>query len=434
MRYINDRFLPDKAIDLIDEASSKVRLRAYMEPNKIKEIEDELQKVTNEKDEAINIQNFERAAKFRDVENKLKEKLDEEKDKWDSSKVKSMTTLTAEDIAEIIATSTGINVNKLTKTDFDKLKTLEDELHKRVVGQVEAISALTRCIKRNRIGLKDEKRPIGSFLFLGPTGVGKTETAKALAENLFGDENSIIRVDMSEYMDSYSTSKMIGSPPGYVGYDEAGGLTEKIRRKPYSVILFDEIEKAHPDVMNLLLQILEDGRLTDSHGRMVSFKETIIIMTSNVGAKLITDKKSLGFASEDSLTQEKEYETTKKDVMQELKKNFRPEFLNRIDELIVFKKLGEEEIEKILVLLLVNVKERIAKQGINIAFSEDAKKYIISKGVNVSYGARPLRRAVQTYVEDEIANAILDGKAKKGDSIEIIVKNDIISVKKQAKK
>ena len=339
-RYINDRFLPDKAIDLIDEASSKVRLKSYTQPDNLKELEEKLQDISLQKEEAIKAQEFEKAAELRDKQVKLKEKLDKEQEKWKEKNTKQVLNITAEDIAEVIARATGIPASKISQSENEKLKNLENLLHQRVIGQNEAVEAVAKAIKRGRVGLKDPKRPIGSFLFLGPTGVGKTELSKALAESLFGDENAMIRVDMSEYMEPHSVSKLIGSPPGYVGFDDGGQLTEKIRRKPYSVILFDEVEKAHPDVMNMLLQILEDGRLTDSQGRTVNFKNTVVIMTSNIGARLITERKTLGFNTEkDKTKDEKEYEDIKKEVMAELKKAFRPEFINRIDEIIVFHKL-----------------------------------------------------------------------------------------------
>ena len=414
-RYINDRFLPDKAIDLIDEASSKVRLKNYTEPDTLKQLEEKLETISKEKEEAIRVQQFEKAAELRDKQQKLKEKLEKEKEKWQAKNTKNVLNITEEDIAEVIANWTGIPASKITQTENERLKNLEKTLHERVVGQNEAVEAVAKAIKRGRVGLKDPKRPIGSFLFLGPTGVGKTELSKALAESLFGDENAMIRVDMSEYMESHSVSKLIGSPPGYVGFDEGGQLTEKIRRKPYSVILFDEVEKAHPDVMNMLLQILEDGRLTDSQGRTVNFKNTVIIMTSNIGARLITDKKSLGFSSEkDNKESEKEYEEIKKEVMAELKKAFRPEFINRIDEIIVFHKLQENEIKQIIDIMLKEVIARLKEQKIDLKVEESAKELIAKKGTDTTYGARPLRRAIQSILEDKLAEEILDGKLVAG--------------------
>ena len=336
--------------------------------------------------------------------------------------------LTEENIAEVISSWTGIPTKKITQDENKKLKKLEEELHKRVVGQEEAVEAVSKAIRRSRVGLKDPKRPIGSFLFLGPTGVGKTELSKALAECLFGNEDAMIRIDMSEFMEGHSTAKLIGAPPGYVGFDEGGQLTEKIRRKPYSVILFDEIEKAHPDVMNILLQILDDGRLTDSQGRTVDFKNTVIIMTSNIGARLITDKKSLGF-SENKENDSKEYENTKKEVMTELKKEFRPEFLNRIDETIVFHKLTDTEIDKIIDLMLKEVERRMKEQGIELKIEKSVKKLVAEKGIDKAYGARPLRRAIQNIVEDSLAEYILDGKIKAGEEVKIAAKDGKIIVK-----
>ena len=431
-RYINDRFLPDKAIDLIDEASSKVRLKTYTEPDKIKKLEEKIEKLSKEKEEAIAVQDFEKAAELRDKEHKEKAKLEKEKNTWKDKNIKSIRNISQEDVAEVISSSTGIPAQKINQDENEKLKRLDKALHERVIGQNEAVEAVAKAIKRGRVGLKDPNRPIGSFMFLGPTGVGKTELSKALAENLFGDENSIIRVDMSEYMESHSTSKMIGSPPGYVGFDEGGGLTEKIRRKPYSVILFDEIEKAHPDVLNMLLQILDDGRLTDSHGRTVNFKNCVIIMTSNIGARLITDKKTLGFSSTDNQT-EKEYENTKKEVMAELKKGFRPEFINRIDEIIVFHKLTEAELAQIVNIMLKQIENRINERNIKLEIDKSAKDLIIKKGTDTNYGARPLRRAIQNMLEDKLAEEILDGNLKSGDTAKITAKDDEIQIKVKVK-
>ena len=396
-RYINDRFMPDKAIDLIDEAASKLKMRTYTRPENLNKIEEKVNSYEKEKEEAIRVQDFEKAAKLRDKEREMKQKLEKEKEKWESKNKSSVTKLTKEDIAEVIASWTGIPAKRITEDENEKLKHLEDNLHKRVIGQNEAVTAISKAIRRSRVGLKDPNRPIGSFLFLGPTGVGKTELSKALAEVLFGNENAMIRVDMSEFMEPHSVSKLIGAPPGYVGYDEGGQLTEKIRRKPYSVILFDEVEKAHPDVMNMLLQILEDGRLTDSNGRTVNFKNTVIIMTSNIGARLITDKTTLGFGI--NKESEKEYENTKKDVMAELKKQFRPEFINRIDEIIVFHKLTENETNQIIRIMLDKVKSRLKEQNINIDFDESIIKYVAKNGIDVNYGARPLRRTIQNNID-----------------------------------
>ena len=414
IRYINDRFLPDKAIDLIDEAASKVRMKAYTQPENLKKLEKELTSIEKEKEEAIHAQDLEKAAALRDKQHEKQEKLEKEKQKWENKNRKEVITLTEEDIAEVIASWTRIPVKKLTQDENEKLRNLEASLHERVVGQNEAVEAVAKAIRRGRVGLKDPNRPIGSFLFLGPTGVGKTELSKALAEALFGNEDAMLRIDMSEYMEGHSVSKLIGSPPGYVGYDEGGQLTEKIRRNPYSVILFDEIEKAHPDVMNMLLQILDDGRLTDSNGRHVNFKNTVIIMTSNVGARLITDKKTLGFTSKANENEEstKEYEETKKDVMQELKRQFRPEFINRIDEIIVFHKLQKEELKQIVGIMLKQVEKRLQEQNIKIEIEEAVIDKIIEKGTDVNYGARPLKRTIQNLIEDKIAEGILDGTIK----------------------
>ena len=438
VRYINDRYLPDKAIDLIDEAASRARLKTYVEPDSLKELEEELANVTKDKEEAVKIQKFEKAASLRDKEKELKAKYKKEQNKWKNKNNKSVTDITEENIAEVISNWTGIPAKKITEDENERLKNLEKNLHERVIGQDEAVQAVAKAIRRGRVGLKDPKRPIGSFLFLGPTGVGKTELSKALAECLFGDENAMIRIDMSEYMEPHSVSKLIGSPPGYVGFDEGGQLTEKIRRKPYSVILFDEIEKAHPDVMNMLLQILEDGRLTDSQGRTVNFKNTVIIMTSNIGARLITDKKSLGFSANVSSLDEdkkeekskKEYEETKKEVMEALKKELRPEFINRIDEIIVFHKLTDEEIDKIIDIMLKEVVGRLKDQKIEIELEPSVKKLIASKGIDKNFGARPLRRTIQSVLEDSLAEEILDGKLKKNKVNKIGVKDEKVVVEK----
>lgn len=430
IRYVNDRYLPDKAIDLIDEAASKVKMKTYTKPDSLKKLDDEIEKLTREKEEAIATQNFEKAANLRDKEKNKKKELEEKQEKWKNTNNKKVSIVTAEDIANVIATWTGIPVNKITESENEKLKNLEENLHKRVIGQDEAVTAIAKAIRRGRVGLKDPNRPIGSFLFLGPTGVGKTELSKALAENLFGNENTMIRIDMSEFMEPHSVAKLIGSPPGYVGYDEGGQLTEKVRRKPYSVILFDEVEKAHPDVMNMLLQILEDGRLTDSQGRTVNFKNTVIIMTSNVGARLITDRNKLGFTNNQNEEEKnkKDYEETKKEVMAELKKQFRPELLNRIDDIIVFHKLENKDIEKIIDLMLNQVIKRMKAQDIEIEISDDVKKLIAEKGVDNNYGARPLRRAIQSMLEDKIAEAILDGIVQPNKKAKVVVKDGNIVI------
>lgn len=426
-RYINDRFLPDKAIDLVDEAASRVKMRTYTQPDTLKKLEEEISAMNKEKDDAIKVQDFEKAASLRDKINVEKEKLQKEKEKWESKNTKSITTLTEEDIAEVVASWTGVPVKKLTQTENEKLRNLEQTLHQRVIGQNEAVDAVAKAIRRGRVGLKDPNRPIGSFLFLGPTGVGKTELSKALAESLFGNEDAMIRIDMSEYMEGHSVSKLIGSPPGYVGFDEGGQLTEKIRRKPYSVILFDEIEKAHPDVMNMLLQILDDGRLTDAQGRTVNFKNTVIIMTSNIGARLITDKTTLGFSAKDKKDEsQKEYETIKKDVMGELKKQFRPEFINRIDEIIVFHKLNDEDIKQIIDIMLNQVTKRMAEKSYKFEIDNSVKELIAKKGVDTDYGARPLKRAIQNILEDKIAEEILDGNIKPNKKAVIKAEDDKI--------
>ena len=425
-RYINDRYLPDKAIDLMDEAASKVKLASLTAPKEVKKIEEKIGEIVKEKEDAINVQDFEKAAKLRDKEQKEKEKLEKVKLEWEQKNQIKETKVTEEDIAGIVSNWTGVPVVKLTEAEADKLKNLEAELHKRVIGQDEAIVAVAKAIRRGRVGLKDPKRPIGSFIFLGPTGVGKTETCKALAECLFGNENAMIRVDMSEYMEKHTVAKLIGAPPGYVGYEEGGQLTEKVRRKPYSVILFDEIEKAHPDVFNILLQILEDGRLTDSQGRTVDFKNTVIIMTSNIGARSIVDNKTIGFNGEES--KKKNYDQIKENVMSELKKEFRPEFLNRIDEIIVFKPLDEKEIEKIVDLMLTASTKRLEDRDIEVSVTDELKKYIAKKGFDVTYGARPLRRAIQNLVEDKLAEEILDGKIKDGDKVKLTYQDGEVKI------
>ena len=366
---------------------------------------------------------------MRDEQKALKDEYEKESKKWKNKSNKEIINITEENIAEVISSWTGIPANKITEDENKKLKELEKTLHERVIGQDEAVEAVAKAIRRGRVGLKDPKRPIGSFLFLGPTGVGKTELSKALAQSLFGDENAMIRIDMSEYMEPHSVAKLIGSPPGYVGFDEGGQLTEKIRRKPYSVVLFDEIEKAHPDVMNMLLQILEDGRLTDSNGRTVNFKNTVIIMTSNIGARLITDKKALGFAkNEEDKKAKSDYENTKKEVMEALKRELRPEFINRIDEIIVFHKLTDKEIDKIIDIMLKEVEERLKAQKIKIEIMPEVKKLIASKGIDKNFGARPLRRTIQSVLEDRLAEEILDGNLQKNKLTKIGVKDEKIVV------
>ncbi len=414
-RYIADRFLPDKAIDLVDEAASRVRLQSLTAPDSLKELEERIKKLDSEKASAVNEQEFERAAKIRDEQKTLQAQLDKEKQKWQESQNSASGEVTPENIAQIVSQWTGIPVVQLTEEESDRLLRMEQILHDRVVGQDEAVSAVAKAIRRGRVGLKDPNRPIGSFIFLGPTGVGKTELCKALAQAMFGDENAMIRLDMSEFMEKHTVSKLIGSPPGYVGFDEGSHFTEQVRRKPYSVILFDEIEKAHPDVFNTLLQILDDGRLTDSQGRTVDFKNTIIIMTSNVGARLITDRQqSLGFKGE---SDEDKKEDIREIVMGELKNTFRPEFLNRIDDIIVFNKLTQPEIKEIAAKMLDNLSKRIRQLDIDISFTDEAITAISDAGFDETYGARPLRRAITSKIEDAISEKILDGSVKKNTSV-----------------
>ena len=416
-RYITDRFLPDKAIDLIDEAGSRVRLATSAAPDEIKNLEQEIEKLSEEKNSYISSQNFEKAAELRDKEKELNESLIEAKNKWITESKGYTGTVTENEIADIVSGWTGIPTGQLTEEESTRLLKMEDILHNRIVGQNEAVNAIAKAIRRGRVGLKDPKRPTGSFIFLGPTGVGKTELCKALAEAMFGSEDAMIRLDMSEYMEKHTVSRIVGSPPGYVGFEEGGQLTEKVRRKPYSVVLFDEIEKAHPDVFNLLLQILEDGMLTDSQGRRVDFKNTVVIMTSNIGARLITDKKtSFGFATADNADEALESDV-KQDVLEELKKHFRPEFLNRVDDTIVFSKLGMEDIKQIAKNMLENLKKRLLNLEIDAEFDESAIEAIATAGFDNVYGARPLRRAIQARIEDALSEKILDGSIKKGDKI-----------------
>jgi len=415
-RYITDRYLPDKAIDLIDEAASRVRLRAFTEPEELKDMQEQLEKLVKEKEDAIRNQEFEKAAKIRDREQELRHNLEKAKNNWHQKKQTSTDRVTEDEIAEIVSLWTGIPVRRLAEEETERLMKMEGILHKRVIGQDEAVKAVARAIRRGRVGIKDPKRPIGSFIFLGPTGVGKTELSKALAEALFGDENAVIRIDMSEYMERFAVSRLVGSPPGYVGYEEGGQLTEKVRRKPYSVVLFDEIEKAHPDVFNILLQILEDGRLTDSQGRVVDFKNTVIIMTSNIGARLITEPKRLGFTPTTNSIADN-YEEMKNNVMSELKKTFRPEFINRVDEIIVFHPLTEENLKDIVSLMINNLASRLKQSDITIEVTEAAKAFLAKKGYDPVFGARPLRRSIQNMIEDRLAEEMLEGKVKKGDNV-----------------
>ena len=419
-RYISDRFLPDKAIDLIDEAGSKVRLRSYTTPPNLKELEVKLEDVRKEKDAAVQSQEFEKAASLRDTEQRLREQLEETKKTWKEKQGKENSEVTVEDIANVVASWTGIPVSKLAQTETEKLLNLEEILHSRVIGQEEAVKAISKAVRRARAGLKDPKRPIGSFVFLGPTGVGKTELARALAEAMFGDEDAMIRIDMSEYMEKHSTSRLVGSPPGYVGYEEGGQLTEKVRRKPYSVVLLDEIEKAHPDVFNILLQVLEDGRLTDSKGRTVDFRNTVLIMTSNVGAEALKRNKYVGFNIQDG---EQDYKDMKGKVMEEMKKSFRPEFLNRIDEIIVFHALEKKHLQEIVSLMSDTLTKRLKEQDITLELTDAAKEKISVEGYDPEYGARPLRRAIQKHIEDRLSEELLRGTVLTGQSVVIDVKD-----------
>ena len=414
-RYIADRYLPDKAIDLIDEAASRVRLRAYTAPSDLKDKEAEIKRISEEKNEAIRSQQFEQAAKLRDTEKRLQNELNEAKREWEDKNTHFSGIVNEEEIAAIVSDWTGVPVSQLTEEESARLLNMESVLHARIVGQEVAVSAVSKAIRRGRVGLKDPKRPIGSFIFLGPTGVGKTELCKALAEAMFGDENAMIRLDMSEYMEQHTVSKMIGSPPGYVGFDEGGQLTELVRRKPYSVILFDEIEKAHSDVFNVLLQILDDGVLTDSQGRKINFKNTVVIMTSNVGARFITEKRTaFGFA--DSVTSDGD-ERAKNEVLAELRRTFKPEFLNRVDDIIVFNKLTEDNILSIAEKMLDTLKQRLQSLGITISFDKSAIKAVAKAGFDEVYGARPLRRAIQSKIEDKLSELMLQGTIKKGDRV-----------------
>ncbi len=428
-RYITDRFLPDKAIDLIDEAASRARLDSYTAPPEMKQLEEELAKLENEMKDALKKQNFEEAARIRDKSKGIRDEMESAKIRWQGDRDKKNAQIGEEEIAKIVSSWTGVPVVKLTQTESEKLINLESILHNRVIGQDEAVSAVSKAIRRARAGLKDPKRPIGSFIFVGPTGVGKTELSKALAEAVFGDENLLVRVDMSEYMEKHSVSKLVGAPPGYVGFDENGQLTEKIRRKPYSVVLFDEVEKAHPDVFNILLQILDDGRLTDSKGRVVDFKNTIIIMTSNAGASEIARITHLGFggASERGVY---DHDTMKERIHEALRSQFKPEFLNRVDEIIVFRQHDKEDTRKIAHLMLKNLSERLGKQDIHLRFTEAAEDHLIGKGFDPEYGARPLRRAIQRLVEDRLSEELLKGNLGFGDDILIDFAYDELTFRK----
>jgi ATP-dependent Clp protease ATP-binding subunit ClpC len=420
-RYITDRFLPDKAIDVIDEAGSKVRLRSFTTPPNLKELENKLEEVRKEKDASVQSQEFEKAASLRDAEQRLREQLEDTKKAWKEKQGKENTEVTVEDIASVVSTWTRIPVSKIAQTETEKLLNMEKLLHSRLIGQEEAVVAVSKAVRRARAGLKDPKRPIGSFIFLGPTGVGKTELARALAEAMFGDEDAMIRVDMSEYMEKHSTSRLVGSPPGYVGHDEGGQLTEKVRRKPYSVILLDEIEKAHPEVFNILLQVLEDGRLTDSKGRTVDFRNTIVIMTSNVGASALKKNKYVGFNVQDESTK---HNDMKGKVMEELKKAFRPEFLNRIDEIIVFHSLENKHLKEIVTLMIRQLTTRLQEQKIDLVLTDEALEKLAKEGNDLEYGARPLRRAIQKHVEDRLSEELLRGEIERGQKVILDVEQE----------
>ncbi len=425
-RYIADRFLPDKAIDLVDEAASRVRIKVFTAPPDLKKLEEQAAAMEKEKSEAIGLQDYEKAAQIRDRIKVIKQELEDSRKSWSDKANSKDSIVTEEDIASIVSSWTGIPVTKLAEEESERLLNLESILHGRVIGQDEAVLAVSKAIRRARAGLKDPKRPVGSFIFLGPTGVGKTELSRALAEAMFGNENAIIRIDMSEYMEKHAVSRLIGSPPGYVGYEEGGQLTEKVRRKPYSVILLDEIEKAHPDVFNILLQILDDGRLTDGKGRTVDFKNSVVIMTSNVGANTIRKQAVLGFSTS-SNEKEDAYEKMKSNVLEDLKRTFRPEFLNRVDEIIVFHQLEREHIKQIVDLMLNSLLTRIKEMGIDVEVTDDAKGFLAEKGYDQAYGARPLRRAIQKTVEDRISEEMLKGEIKPGIGVLIDAgENDLI--------
>ena len=430
-RYITDRFMPDKAIDLIDEASAKLRIENLVTPSSIKEIDAKIQKIVDKKESAIDSEDFETAADLRDEETKLRTEKKEMKRAWLEDRDLNKLIVTPDEIAKVVSGWTKIPVEKLTEKESERLLNLEKILHKRVVGQEEAISALSRAIRRARVGLRDPKRPIGSFIFLGPTGVGKTELCKALAEAMFSDEKNIIRIDMSEYMEKHSVSRLIGAPPGYIGHDDGGQLTEAVRRKPYSIVLLDEIEKAHPDVFNILLQIMEDGRLTDSKGKLVDFKNTIIIMTSNIGAHTIKKQKTMGFTFESN--ENTEYEKMKENIMEELKRNFRPEFLNRIDDTIVFRKLNKDDMLSIVGLMLKSTSDRLKNSSVNIDFNEKCKEFLLEKGIDENYGARPLRRIITKEVEDKLSEELLKGHLRIGDKITVTVEKNQLDFKKVEK-
>jgi ATP-dependent Clp protease ATP-binding subunit ClpC len=425
-RYVSGRFLPDKAIDIIDEAGSRARLSTMTVPDQIKELEQQIEELKKEKEVFIKSQDFEKAAKLRDQERTAREELEKAKNDWNKQRDQMRPTLGEEEIAKIISQWTGIPLFRLEEKESEKLLKIKEEIHKRVVGQDEAIAAIASSVRRSRAGIKDPRRPIGSFIFLGPTGVGKTLLARALAEFMFGDENALIQIDMSEYMEKFNVSRLIGAPPGYVGYEEGGQLTERVRRRPYSVILLDEIEKAHPDVFNILLQIFEDGRLTDSFGRKVDFRNTVVIMTSNVGAQIIRKQGSLGFKAE---SDEMNYQTMKQRLMEEVKKTFKPEFLNRIDDIIVFRPLDKEDLAKIVDLEVEEVAERLKEQKITIKLTKEAKDLLMEKGFDPAFGARPLKRTIQRYLEDPLSEEIIAGTFKEGSKVTVSRKNDSLIFK-----
>ena len=422
IRYISDRFLPDKAIDVIDEAASKVQLQGFQTAPELEEMQRQIQELIQEKEDAVKAGDLGKAGEIQKQQKELEASFEKRKEKAQKAARRKQLLVDEKTVADIVSQWTKIPVQKLTEGESKRLARLEKELHKRVIGQEEAVAAVSQAVKRGRVGLKDPNRPIGSFLFLGPTGVGKTELSKALAEAVFGSEQAMIRVDMSEYMEKHSVSKLIGSPPGYVGYEEGGQLSEKVRRNPYSVLLFDEIEKAHPDVFNILLQVLDDGHITDAHGRRVDFKQTIIIMTSNAGAQAIVEPKRLGFISEED--GKKDYERMKAGVMEEVRKIFKPEFLNRIDEIMVFHTLKKEDIQKIVSILLKKLEKRCQEQmNITLRVAASVKDYLAESGFDSKYGARPLRRAIQTKIEDPLANEVLEGRIHQGDLISVQMKN-----------
>ena len=430
-RYINDRFLPDKALDVLDESCSRVKLRGFKVPENIQQMEVECKSLGIAKEESLKAGDIEEASRLHNEQKELEKKLERAKARFDKKNMGKVVDVTEEDVMDVISAWTKIPLQRLSESESSRLQKLEKTLEKRVIGQHDAVVALSKAVKRGRVGLKDPRRPIGSFLFLGPTGVGKTELSKALAEALFGNEEDIIRVDMSEYMEKHSVSKMIGSPPGYVGHEDGGQLSEKVRRNPYSVILFDEIEKAHPDVFNILLQVLDDGHITDSHGRKVDFRNTVIIMTSNAGAKSIIEPKKLGFVQKEDAAQD--YKRMKANVMEEVKQIFRPEFLNRIDEIIVFHTLGTEEMQKIVGLMCKEVVNRAKEQlDLTLHIKDSVKKHIVEVGMDKKYGARPMRRAVQSQLEDKLAEAILNGEIYRGDYVDVsLSKNEIKFVPKR---